>query len=336
MASATPLMLLLFLSLLHITTATPPQSIPNAAKTLYNSGYSSMSFSLPLATTGAAGKLLQSHPTLTIFAPPDSAFETSGQPPRTQLLLHFSPLPLSLKFLSSLPYATTIPTLSNASLVITTLPQGPVSINNVAVFGSPLYDDGSVIVFAIEDFFDSNFTIHGVGKIQKRMARRCSDISAVSMVFDAASRLKSRGYSIMASFLELQLMGYLKSSPWPLKLTMFAPDDEVLLRFSGDILGYSGLFMRHLLPCKLTYADIVGVKNGTFIKKNFEGLGTMIEENDGDFFVNGVRITFPDVYVSDSLVIHGIGDAISQQIDGSGEEEEVEVEDKHVAFPVPP
>ncbi|GAA0170640.1 hypothetical protein LIER_24862 [Lithospermum erythrorhizon] len=164
------------------------------------------------------------------------------------------------------------------------------------------------------------------------MARRCSDISAFSTLFDAASRLKSRGYSIMASFLELQLMGYLKSSPWPLKLTMFAPDDEVLLRFSGDILGYSGLFMRHLLPCKLTYADIVGVKNGTFIKKNFEGLGTMIEENDGDFFVNGVRITFPDLYVSDSLVIHGIGDAISQQI----EEEEVEVEDKHVAFPVPP
>ena len=90
---------------------------------------------------------------------------------------------------------------------------------------------------------------------------------------------------------------------------------ECPTKYLGDIASYSGLLMKHLLPCRLTYAHLNGVKNGTVFKDNFEGLSTMIEKTDKDLFVNGVEITFPDMYFSDWLVIHGISDAITQHPD---------------------
>lgn len=112
--------------------------------------------------------------------------------------------------------------------------------------GSPIYDDGSLIVFAIEDFSTTNFTIkESADADAPSKSTQCSDLSQFSTLFDASTKLKARGYSIKASFLELQLIGYLKLGDSPLELSMFAPADQVLVKFSGDIASYSGLLMKH-------------------------------------------------------------------------------------------
>ncbi|KAM7490482.1 hypothetical protein LguiA_033403 [Lonicera macranthoides] len=72
-----------------------------------------------------------------IFTPPDEAFANSGQ-------CHCSPLAFSFKSLCSLPFGTKILTVSFQLLlfVITTDFDKIVSLNNVTVTVSPLYDEG--------------------------------------------------------------------------------------------------------------------------------------------------------------------------------------------------
>ncbi|KAL0446796.1 UNVERIFIED_CONTAM: putative fasciclin-like arabinogalactan protein 20 [Sesamum latifolium] len=128
--------------------------------------------------------------------------------------------------------------------------------------------------------------------------------------------LKSRGYSIVATFLELQLMGFLDHGGFSddvMKWTVFAPVDEELVQFSGDFLSYFSLFMRHVVPCKVGWSDIEEMVNGTVVSNNVKGFSLEItrDENDEIWMVNGVDIMFPDMYESEWLVIHGIRGVIS-------------------------
>ncbi|XP_055805204.1 putative fasciclin-like arabinogalactan protein 20 isoform X2 [Solanum dulcamara] len=141
----------------------PPQSLLNAAETLSNSGYISMSLTLELITDTVLSRAAKNSLTgsaLTIFSPPDSSFTDFGQPSLSHILLHFSPVSISLSSLQSLPFSSKIPSLSpSSSLYVTSSPSDSrVSINNVEIVGSPIYDDGFVVVFAIEHFFTQNFT----------------------------------------------------------------------------------------------------------------------------------------------------------------------------------
>ncbi|GER48304.1 fasciclin-like arabinogalactan protein [Striga asiatica] len=95
--------------------------------------------------------------TLTIFSPPDSAF-TSGQPPLTHILLHFSPFSLSPSSFLFLPFTSTVPSFSPAShLVVTSGQPEQISINRVS--DTPIFDDGFVFVYAIDGFFHLKFTL---------------------------------------------------------------------------------------------------------------------------------------------------------------------------------
>ncbi|GER25323.1 duplicated homeodomain-like superfamily protein [Striga asiatica] len=63
-------------------------------------------------------------------SPPDSSFSAYGKPSLTHLLLHFFPPSLSLSSLLSLPFASTVPSLSPAShLVVTSGQPVQISIN---------------------------------------------------------------------------------------------------------------------------------------------------------------------------------------------------------------
>ncbi|GER46672.1 fasciclin-like arabinogalactan protein [Striga asiatica] len=89
--------------------------------------------------------------TLTIFSTPDSAFSTFGQPSLAHLLLHFSPFSLSPQSLLSLPFSSTVPSLSPVShLVVTSGQPEQISINNVEFSDTPIFDDGFVFVYAID------------------------------------------------------------------------------------------------------------------------------------------------------------------------------------------
>lgn len=75
--------------------------------------------------------------------------------------------------------------------------------------------------------------------------------------FNEVSRvLKSKGYSVMASFLDLQLMaGFTDKTA----LTIFAPVDEVIKASLGDLREYSSMFLKHVVPCKIMWGDLVNL-----------------------------------------------------------------------------
>ncbi|KAL3501853.1 hypothetical protein ACH5RR_036302 [Cinchona calisaya] len=305
----------------------PPQSLLNAAETLSNSGYIAMSLTLKLLLDQP--QFLSFPSSLSIFTPPDSAFAASGQPPLSLLLLHFSPLSLSLESLTSLPFSSTIPTLSSSHtpLFITTSPENPtkISINNVQISSSPVYDDGSVVVFTIDKFFELNFSLPS-SPLVLNSTSECVKFNTFSRFSEASGALKSRGYTIIATFLDLQLMGFVGSDKTPaesdIKLTVFAPLDEALIGDSGNFLKYSSIFLRHLLPCKLSWNQLFnGIGNETVFENYVEGLSMKIGKSGDVVMVNGVEITAPDMYENYEIAIHGVREMIPE-LDNSEEETE--------------
>ncbi|MCE3050048.1 hypothetical protein HAX54_046366, partial [Datura stramonium] len=108
-----------------------------------------------------------------------------------------------------------------------------VSINNVKIVGSPIYDDEFVIVFVIEDFFTQNFTPLKTNQNQNfESSPQCARFNQFSRFLEVSLLLKLKGYQIMSSFLELQLIGFMNNLG--LKLTIFSPVDDALLGFVGD------------------------------------------------------------------------------------------------------
>ncbi|CAK9144759.1 unnamed protein product [Ilex paraguariensis] len=316
--------LVTILSLFSLSSALHSQSILNAAETLSNSGYIAMALTLQLISDDATKTAKSSSPpSFTIFAPADSAFAASGQPSLSLLQLHLSPVSLSPQSLNSLPYGTRIPTLSSSkSLTITTLPSSSViSLNNVTITGSPIFDDGSVIVYGIENFFDPNFTISAQIETPGNQNLGCETSRSYRrsefLFHDASLELRSRGYSIMASLLELQLVGFLSDNH--LKLTVFAPFDELMFGFSGDFSDYSSLFFRHVVPCKVTWADLVNIGSGTVLETYLEGFGINVTRSGDLLMVNGVSVGFPDMHYSDLLVVHGIGEVLALPVSVSDE-----------------
>ncbi|XP_031123560.1 putative fasciclin-like arabinogalactan protein 20 [Ipomoea triloba] len=300
----------------------PPQFLLNTAEKLSKSGYISMSLTIHLiAGSGIFNAALTSSEVpagisaLTIFSPPDSAFAASGQPSLPHLLLHFAPISLSSTSLHSLPYGSKIPTLSSSdSLYITTSRSAgaPISINGVKLSDeSPVFDDGSVTVFEIDDFFPPNFSLPTAGDPSSSLIgySECK-LQPFSQLRDASAALKSRGYMIMASFLDLQLFGFL--NPSPLKLTVFAPVDAALISYSRNAAAYQSLLLRHILPCVLPWTELneLGKGAGTVFKDYVSGFTVAVTSSNRLIFVNGVRITFPDMYHSDTIVIHGVREMI--------------------------
>ncbi|PWA42000.1 FAS1 domain-containing protein [Artemisia annua] len=314
----TTLLLILTILTTTTTTALPPETLTNAADTLSNSGYVAMSLTLNLVQD----VLLSHHTSATIFTPPDSSFADSGQPSLSLLSLHFSPLAFSQSSLRSLPYGTKIPTVDANTYLTVTTPSAVslVSINDVRIVGSPIFDDGSLIIFAIEKFFDANFTVAEApmagGKLEHCTASFGGDVISSNFSFhDGANVLISRGYSVMAAFLNLQLLGFLGGQRYA--LTVFAPVDEVMVDYSGSFPEYNSLFLRHVLPCKVSWRDLVSVVDvddegdGSEFDTYLSGFKVRISRSDGTFKVNEVSIAFPDMYYTDWFVVHGIREVLS-------------------------
>lgn len=212
---------------------------------------------------------------------------------------------------------------SGTFLTVTTpSPSDQISINDVKIVGSPVFDDGSLIVFGIEDFFDPNFTIpntpvpvstfdHCTASFRDNNNNNNHNNNNNNnfSFHDSANVLVSRGYSVIASFLNLQLLG-LGFATQP-RLTVFAPSDEVMIEYSGRFPDYQSLFYRHVLPCKISWRDLINVEDGTGFDTYLGGFEVRIFRSGGTFKVNEVPITFPDMYYSEWIVVHGIREALS-------------------------
>ncbi|KAH0982665.1 hypothetical protein GBA52_009842 [Prunus armeniaca] len=129
-----------------ISSALTTQTLVNASEILSDFGYTSMALTLDLASQTLLSS--QSH-SFTIFAPTEDPFSHSGQPPLNLLQFHIIPFYFSLRSLKSLPYDAKISTLLfDLSLSVTTLAYNPiVSLNNVPIIVSPIFDHGLLIIF---------------------------------------------------------------------------------------------------------------------------------------------------------------------------------------------
>ncbi|KAF2310847.1 hypothetical protein GH714_017606 [Hevea brasiliensis] len=70
---------------------------------------------------------------------------------------------------------------------------------------------------------------------------------------EATEVLRSNGCCVIASFLDLLLVGF-KDRP---TLTIFAPVDTVMKGFVGNVDEYSSIFLRHVVPCKILWKDLL-------------------------------------------------------------------------------
>ncbi|GMN57511.1 hypothetical protein TIFTF001_026610 [Ficus carica] len=219
---------LTFLSLSSSALCSSSSTLLSAAEILSNSDYLSMSLTLQLA---ANSKTLAPHSSsATFFAPTDQAFLRSGQPPLLLLRYYVSSSRFPIETLKTLPRGTRIPTLiPDHSLVVTVSPSsdGYFSINNVRI-----NDDGAVVIYGVDEFVNSPLKISPKAEAESF----CS----------VAKFLRSRGYSVIAAFLEAQLMEIGNDR---IKLTIFAPDDRAFQEeyAKNTHIGlYMEIFRRHV------------------------------------------------------------------------------------------
>ncbi|XP_002534506.3 putative fasciclin-like arabinogalactan protein 20 [Ricinus communis] len=326
MATKTPTLTLMILSVffffsISMTTSLPTSTLVRAAEMLSNSGYLSMSLTLQLISSTW---IIPHSPSLTIFSPSDSAFAQSGQPSLSLLQFHLCPLSFHLNSLRALPFGSKIPTLSsNLSITIVNDDNGTVFLNGVKILGCP-YDDGSLVVLGVDKFLDPDFVVSlasppsPVPVPSANLACGSDFKNGVYLFKEATNVLRSNGCSVMGSFLDLQLMSGFKEKQRPL-LTVFAPLDEVMKGFIGDVDQYSLIFLRHVVPCKITWKDLVDFDDGMVFDTFLEGFGITVSRSGDILMLNEVPVSFPDMYRNEWLVVHGL----RGMLDGPDRQQEV-------------
>ncbi|XP_077216283.1 putative fasciclin-like arabinogalactan protein 20 [Tasmannia lanceolata] len=297
------------------------QTALNALEILSNSSFTSMALTLQLITSQT---LIPDSSSATIFSPSDDAFIISGQPSLILLQYHFSPMKFTPQDLRSFTFGTKIPTFyQNHSLIVTNSgSDGEISLNNVKINESIIYDDGSVIIYGIDRFFDPSFESTEISSrsdlwpCKPPLLYDRSDFSGDSF-YRASELLKSRGYSVIASYLDLQLVELQDQT----KLTIFAPLDDFLTQHWDNFSEYLSFFRRHVLPCKLKWTDLVLLKDGT----ELQTLSKVNVSRSGDILVlNGIPVIFPDMYYGELLVVHGLRQVLTKQVDPDQDENSFE------------
>ncbi|CAK8536602.1 unnamed protein product [Lathyrus sativus] len=330
--------LLTFFLLLSLSSSHPSSTILDAAEILSTSGFEAMALNLELASQTLLAR--RQSRSLTVFAPTNFAFNQIPQLPLSLLRYHLLPHAFSLHSLRSLPYGANIATLLPGHSLTVTTSNHRLSINNVTVDPKPLLADGYLVIFQTDTFFDPYFQLprpssSACFSARKSAERNRSDFGSKRLISDsstfsfmeASSALRSRGSSIMASFLDMQFLG-LKERPD--QITLFAPMDEAMASHVGNITDYSDILRRHLVPCKITWRHLVTLEEGTLIWTYQRGFTLNVTKThaSSDLFLlnNGVQVIFPDLYNSDWLVIHGIGDIL---LDTTSTEDSVQQFDHH-------
>ncbi|KAL6190008.1 hypothetical protein ACLB2K_036409 [Fragaria x ananassa] len=161
---------------------------------------------------------------------------------------------------------------------------GLVSLSNVPVTTTPLFNDESLIIYNIDRLFNT--------------ASFCSFMEVIKV-------LRSHRCSLMASFLEME------STSCGSALTVFAPVDQVLVNRFGDL----SLFCRHVALGYLSWSDL---KQGTVLMTKLQGFTIEVSRYDGVLVLNGATVLMPKIFRSDWLVVHAIGDVLDLHPNGVG------------------
>ncbi|TKY69278.1 putative fasciclin arabinogalactan protein 20 [Spatholobus suberectus] len=285
MASATATTLLTLSLLLSLSSAS---TLLDAAEILSTSGFESMALHLELAS-----QTLESRHSLTIFAPTDFAFRQLPRVPLSLLRYHLLPHAFSLHSLTSLPSGAAIPTLLPRHSLTVTTTTTHISLNNVTVNPSPIFHDPRLAIFATHNFFNPRFRPPPPTPAKN------------NPLLDASRALRSRGFSLMASVLDVQL-------PASRELTLLAPGDEAVAKRAGNLSEFPALLRRHLVPRKVAWRDLAGLKDGTLIGTYERGFAVNVTKSGTrTLLLNGVPVVFRDMYRGDWLVVHGLRHVLS-------------------------
>ncbi|XP_050230804.1 putative fasciclin-like arabinogalactan protein 20 [Mercurialis annua] len=334
------LIFLTLISLFHLSTSTSAPTntvLDDAVIILSDSGFNSMALTLEFGARTIVPPPLPD--SLTIFCPSDAVFTYSGQPSLNLLRFHLSPFSISFNSLKSLPYGSKIPSFwANHSLVVTSNSNtvDEVEVNGVKINGFSAYDDGSLVIFGIDKFLDPNFQIlpsitppsppppsspppplssppyHHILNCSNLDIDDDGHIDSKHSLQEASEALRSRGYFLMASFLDLQLTSEFRDD---IRLTILAPTDESLKGILGsNISEFKSIFLRHFLVCKVPLADLgrVGARFHTFL----DGFMVNVKTDEGNnVTVNGVEVKDSEIYENDWLVVLGLdGSLFAEEI----------------------
>ncbi|XP_054808338.1 putative fasciclin-like arabinogalactan protein 20 [Prosopis cineraria] len=332
MASSLQLLLLFSLCFFSLSSSVPYEAILDAADILFDSGFISMALTIEVV----AKTLFLQSPSLTIFAPSDSAFGKTGQPSLDLLRFHVAPMPLPAQSLRLLPSGAKIPTMFDKnSLVVTTPPSDRrISLNNVRVNISPIYDDGFMIIYGIERFFDPNFRYVAPHRRPHRnpaCGATNETVSSRNSLKESIKTLNSGGYSVMASFLGMQMS--IDETP----MTVFAPADNVVVNHLGNFSDYPSFFLRHVVPCKLLWNDLVDFSDGSEIPTYLDGFSINVSRLSGALMLNGAQVFIPNMFYNDELVVHGVNHALAthektQEVAESSSNLEAKPDDEETMF----
>ncbi|KAG4991321.1 hypothetical protein AAZX31_09G111100 [Glycine max] len=299
-STTTTTFLILSFSLLLLLSVTAASPLLEAANILSAAGYECMALQLELAS-----QTLQSHHSLTIFAPSDAAFEHHHHHPSLHLLrYHLLPHAFSLHSLTSLPFGASIPTLlPSHSLTVTTTNPHSISINNVSLNTTPIFQHPNLTIFSAHTFFNPHFHFQHQNPTPPPNPATCPP-PLKTPLSHASHLLHSRNFSVVAAVLNLQF-------PAPCtgrELTLFAPPDNAITHL--NLTELVPLLHRHLVPCKIAWRDLAALQDGTLIGTYERGFAINVT-NTNTLLLNGVHVTFPEMYRGDWLVVHGVNHVLS-------------------------
>lgn len=364
-------LLLSFLDLVSLSDAslTP---ISSGVEILADSGYFSMGLTLQLANKDLH---LEDWQELTIFVPSDRSFSENGQRSLLEIKYQISPTRLPGETLRNLPRDAKIPTLrSNSSLTVTnsSLSGGKFSINDVVVQDSPVFDDGSVVIYGADEFFTPpetsasslNSTSSSSSSIPTPIPDPISSPASIPIpssatrtsptpnfagssqippnrtkptncfnIFESASRLLlSRGFVIMATFLALQLETS-ENSNGTTKLTVFAPIDEAIPNSIAKFSDYATIFRGHVIRRLLSWKDLQNLAWEDWIMQTaLKGYEIEVSWSGDVLLLNGVPLVHPDLYVNEWIAVHGVNQMIVPQAMKTKIGEEEEEDDVHQEY----
>ena len=205
----------------------------------------------------------------------------------------------------------------NRSVIVTTSDvDAPLSINNVTVNTLTVYDAGSLVIYGVDEFFDPSFRIYSDSFPEqcperddffKQDTSRFSDVDCFG---EASDLLRSKGYSKIAAFMDMQLTGFEDGT----SVTVFAPVDGSIEEHAKNFSDYSLMFRQHVVPAWLPLKVMSGLEAGATLPTFSEDFRIKITRFGDILALNGVPILFVDMFCCNWLVVHGLDQLVTSSI----------------------
>eukprot|EP00249_Psilotum_nudum_P027985 c36352_g1_i1 orf=1-849(-) len=148
---------------------------------------------------------------------------------------------------------------------------------------------------------------------------------------DAESLLSSPGQKQPMAVLALKnaqkfqlaagILASLDMNLLPASATLLVPNDKAVSKVDNDINGFGNAFPTlryHVVTRQLSFRDLLDLRVGTRLETLLKDNTVLITNSDQrNYTVDDVRLTRPDIYFDDTMVIHGIDGILNASVYGN-------------------